>query len=230
MSTLTARLRAICKRIAYAAIVMSVFSVPAQAIIVDTAGDSFTVEFDGIVDGYAQPGLSALATFNLVSITDDGMGGQDWNFDITLTNTSSAPITNSRISILGFNLADDYFRANSSVSGVFDTVGTGNMPIVGGVNACLKAGGSGKNCAGGGGGGVYFGDSGNISLSINYDITLPQLEFTDFFVRYQSIMGSQYGDSGVGYGTAAVPVPAAAWFMGSALVGLAGIGRSRKAS
>lgn len=230
MSTLTARLRAICTRIAYAAILLSVISTPAHAVIVDTAGDTFTVEFDGIVDGYSQAGLTALATFSLVSITDDGMGGQDWNFDITLTNTSSDPITDSRVSILAFNLADDYFRARSSVSGVFDTVGTGNMPMVGGVNACLKAGGSGKNCAGGGGGGVDFGDSGSISLSINYHIVLPQLEFTDFFVRYQSVLGSPYGDSGVGYGSTAVPVPAAAWFMGTALIGLVGIGRNRKAN
>lgn len=229
MSTLSKRLRAIFCGIAYASISIFTFSSQANAVIVDTAGDEFTVVFDGIVNGSAQPGLTAEATFYLVSITDDGMGGQDWNFDITLSNTSSAPILDSRVSILAFNLADDYFRARSSVSGVFDTVGTGNMPMVGGVNACLKAAGSTKNCAGGGNGGVDMGDTGSISLSINYDTLLPQLEFTDFFVRYQSIDGSAFGSSGVGYGTA-VPVPSAAWFLGTALVSLAGIGRSRKAA
>ena len=202
-------------------------SASVQAAIVDSVGDSFGVNFNGIVDETVQPGLTSNAWFTLSGIAADGFGGQNWTFSVTINNTSSLPITGSRVSILAFDTDPNADRAQSSATGVFDMVTTGNMPMVGNIELCFKDAG-GNNCAGGGNGGVVQGNSGNFTAVLNFNAVLPQLELSNFHVRYQSIEGSVLGTSGVGEEIPAVPVPAAAWLMGSGLIGLVGFARRKK--
>jgi hypothetical protein len=211
------------------ALILPVLLAPAsvQAAVVDSIGDSFGVYFNGIVDEVVQPGLTSNAFFTLAGIAADGFGGQNWTFNVTLDNTSSLPITGSRVSILAFDTDPNADRAQSSATGVFDMVTTGNMPMVGNIELCFKDAG-GNNCAGGGSGGVVQGNSGNFTAILNFNAVLSQLELTNFHVRYQSIEGSVLGTSGVGEEIPVVPVPAAAWLMGSGLVALAGVARRRR--
>ena len=201
----------------------------AAAAVVDSAGDHFSVYFNGIVHGTEQAGLTASADFTLTGIDSDAFGTQTWTFDIALNNTSSSPITSSRVSVLGFNLSSGPDFRDSSVSGELDNIGRGHMPLAGWLDLCLKGSDGWRNCAGGGGAGVLQGDSEDLTLSLSFDSELSQLELSDFFVRYQSIGGlSRCQSSGVGVGSE-VPVPAAGWLMGTALLGLAGMSRGRGA-
>jgi hypothetical protein len=202
-------------------------SMPLQAAVVDSVGDSFGINFNGIVDEVVQPGLTSNAMFTLASIVSDGHGGQNWTFNVTVNNTSFLPITGSRVSILAFNTDPNADRAESAASGVFDMITTGNMPMVGDMELCFKDAG-GNNCAGGGSGGVTQGNSGNFTAKLNFNTVLSQLVLTNFHVRYQSIAGSTLGTSGVGEEVVVVPVPAAAWLMGSGLIGLAGLAKRKK--
>lgn len=222
------KLRAISLRIVCVPLFFSMVANYANAITVDSVGDEFIIEFNGLVEGIEQPGLTAEAIVTLTSITSNTLGGQDWSFDVTLTNTSSAPITASRISIFGFDVAGGLPNDSVAVSGFFDRPAAGNLPGVGKIDQCFKVGGGYSNCAGGGGGGLELGESGDFTfVMLNFGPT--EIDFTDFYVRYQSIDGTPYGDgwSGVGIGTE-VPVPAAAWLFGSALLGLGGIARTRR--
>lgn len=224
------KLRAISLRIVCVSMFFSMVANYANAITVDSVGDEFIIEFNGLVEGIEQDGLTAEAIVTLTSITSNSLGGQDWTFDVTLSNTSSAPITASRISIFGFDVAGDLPNDSVAVSGLFNRPAAGQLPGVGKIDQCFKIGGSYRNCAGGGGEGLEIGESGDFTFTmINFGS--PELEFTDFYVRYQSIDGTPYGDdwSGIGFGTEVpVPVPAAFWMMGSALLGLGGVARTRR--
>lgn len=188
-----------------------------------SVGDTFTVFYNGVVAGNVQSGLTAEAVFEVTEIS-----GTDWTFTVDVTNTSSSPVTASRVSAIGFDTNPDVNTGGSSVSGVYDTVGSGSFPQGSGtVEVCFKGGVGSNNCAGGGGGGVTIGNTGTFTAMLNFDMVLNALEIDNFVARYQSIDSATLnGDSGVGAGV--VPIPAAAWLFGSALLGLASI-KLRKA-
>jgi hypothetical protein len=204
------------------------FGVGASAATVTTAGQSFSVAFGGQVEGSTQPGLTSEAKFTLDAISTDR---KFWTFSVDLKNTSSTPITGSRVSILGFNTDPNVNRPLSSVSGVYDIIATGNMPGVGTVEICFKGAG-GPNCSGGGGEGVLKGATAAFTAVLAFNNTVTSLVLDNFTVRYQSIVGSGFGTSGIGRGTAGdvapVPLPAAFWLFGSGILALMGVRRARR--
>jgi hypothetical protein len=139
--------------------------------------------------------------------------GSTFNFDYLIKNTSSLPTTSSRVSVFGFNLSAD--PLSKSASAPFGTVGSGNMPNVGSLDVCFRAGGGGPNCAGGGGGGVELGDDASGTFSLTFAGGTSSFSIDDFAVRYQSLLpvpAGQDGDEGSASGwgtvTTAVPEPA----------------------
>src|ERR1700741_1342104 len=96
---------------------------PAEAITFLNIGDSATVAFNGVVDGNVIAGLTGEVTYTLASI----IGGSMF-FDFTVANTSSAPITASRISTFGFNTDPNFSSAAITGGTVFDGVSSGNVP------------------------------------------------------------------------------------------------------
>jgi len=180
------------------------------------AGQTTTINFDGNVNQTTINGLSAslqLTFFNIV--------GGDYVFNYTLTNTSTSPITASRVSGLAFNSNPDV--VGGSASGVFtNLITSGAFPNgVKDVEVCFQDGGA--SCQGGGNGGVTFGQSATGTFTLDFGATTPtSITLSDFFVRYQAINGpGMNGASGTGGQVPGVPEPAA-WAM--MLLGFAGIG------
>lgn len=197
-----------------------VFASSTMAATVDTVGDSFNVSFNGIVDGNLQSGLTAGAHFVLANISSDGHGGENWDFLVTVSNTSSGPVTGSRISLFGFNTDSEVDKNESHSGGAFNVVGSGTIPFDGALELCFKAGGGGHNCAGGGGG-ILSGNTETFVARLNFNSDIDSLSLDHFAVRYQSISGSAFGNSGMGIGISSqVPVPAPLMLFGSALATL----------
>lgn len=96
--------------------------------------------------GALAEGLSGLARFEFLDAAD---AGKTWNFRIhSLANTSAAPITASRISQFGFDVAPDV--ASAAAAGLFDTIdNAGNVPMAGlrDLCFCTAAGGSARAAA-----------------------------------------------------------------------------------
>lgn len=205
---------------------LSLVSTPVTLLNTDT-GSTFGFNFNGFIDETLQTGLSAKAVFRLSSVSGDN---KTWNFAIDeLSNTSSAPITGSRVSLFAFNV--DKAIVDASATGDFSDIGlSATVPQFGGsqFSICYKAGGGGGGCSGGGGGGVDIGDtySGG-TFSMEFANAVQSLRLDNFVVRYQSIDGPQFrGESGVGVVTG-VPEPDS-WAMLIAGFGLAGAMARRK--
>jgi len=210
-----------------------------HAVTLDMVGDSFSVNFNGIIDGTVQSGLSAFADFQVSDRQVAGTGSEEkttWTLDVSLSNTSSTPVTGSRVSALGFNVDPDFQSGN--VSGLFNTVDTDSNSSQGTiVEACFlndpspDSGGS-PNCAGGNNGGVDQSASapGVFVVSLMFEGNIAELFLDNFRVRYQSIdFGNNEDDSGIGIGTV-IPLPAAAWLFLTGLAGLFGFSRLKRAA
>ena len=114
--------RSLCKA---AVLGFAAFFVPGAAAgitidsaIVDSVGDTFTVEFGGNIEGSDVPGLTSSATFEVEAITSNQIV-----LAITLENTTGDPWESARISALGFDTDIDVSSA-TLVSSVFGTVTT----------------------------------------------------------------------------------------------------------
>ncbi len=190
-------------------------------------GESIDVFFNGIVEGKEIPGLTSEARFTVESIVNNAI-----TLSVALSNTSSTPITGSRVSVLGLNIDSEGTAPTATSTGVFTKVATnGNIPQANTIpqlekigEFCFTIG----NCAGGANGGVNFGNSDSFSPVFTFD-TLPQfVTFNNFFVRYQSLesdttiaLGSS---SGVGVGE----VPTPALLPGLVGMGVAALRKQRK--
>lgn len=191
-------------------------------------GPGFTqsISFNGVVEGSVISGLTAEADLTLASVVDS-----TWTFEIDLSNTSSAPITDSRVSVFGFNTdpaVNVSLSSSSSTSGDFSKIGTGNVPQSGVVDICANT--QNNTCSGGGSGGVSILDSDTITMALVFDTAPGTVTLSDFNIRYQAILPGSICDENECSGTGFVPIPAAAWLFGSGLIGLAGIARKRKAA
>jgi len=189
---------------------------PDQNSVTITASDlgkSFTALFNGQVGkNPATPilGLSANAIFTFASAS-----ATEALFNVVLNNTSTGPITSSRVSVLGFNTTPNAVGVgptngsgntritNPGTTG-FTQDSTGNIPNLGQREVCFSA----NDCAAGAGAGVTLGNSGNFSFALGLNGNNP-FTLSDFFVRYQDVNGSTVvppGGSAEGVGK--VPTPA----------------------
>ena len=206
------------------AVALSSSAAFADAITLDSSkvGQTVTLGFNGMADGNTITGLTGSTTLMLTGIT-----GTSYNFNYTVTNTTSNPV-DSRISSFGFDTNPDITSATST--------GTYNTALLGGqvptpfntVDVCFKAGGS-NSCSGSGG--VLDGQTGSGTLSLSFASAPTSLTLSDFFVRYQSITGAGNVTSATGAGTITssggstggipVPEPGMIGLFGLGLIGLA---------
>lgn len=204
-----------------------------QSVTID-ANDpfSFTTKFNGFTDGFAPvPGLSGLTKISYVMSTSSN---KKYLFSFSVTNTSSAPLTSSRISIFGFDVDPNVKVSTSSATGTYSTVGAGNVPIIGDHEICFKAGGASSNCAGGGSGGAAIGQTVNGTFTLSFDNSVPNRIFklSNFFVRYQDVRNERRNGPSSAVGqtvsiTESVPEPAS-WLAMIAGFGVMGIALRRR--
>ena len=203
----------------------------ADAITLDSSnvGQTVTLSYNGMADGTTINGLTGSTTLTLTGIT-----GTSYNFNYSVTNTTSNPVV-SRISSFGFDTSPDISGATST--------GTYSNALLGGqaptpfnqVDVCFKAGTS-NSCSGSGG--VLDGQTGSGTLSLSFASAPTSLTLSTFFVRYQSITGAGNVTSATGAGTVTssggstggtpVPEPGMIGLFGLGLIGLA-MARRRKA-
>lgn len=165
------------------------FAAPAVAepilLDADAIGDSFTINFDGFVDGGPSiDGLSSSLTLTLTGI-ESGV----YTFDYSITNTGAAGDgIGSRVSGFAFNTDPDIDAASSTGTYAYTNTNSNYPNGIGTVDVCFQARRTGS-CAGGGSGGVFDGSTGSGTLSLSFGTAPSELTLDDFFVRYQSISG-----------------------------------------
>jgi len=203
---------------------------PAEAVIVNAGDVGFTgvTGIQGQVDGVNQPGLTGLLGLTYTGRSPDNLS---WNFNYVVTNTSSAPITASRISSFAFETNPNIVAAAST--GVFNdpSLPANGYPgfLPGNVEFCI--GSSPGTCTGGDG--VIKGQSAAGTFSLSFASILSSIDLQTAYFRFQSIVGAPGGNSGAGFNHDIVvinpltpgttPVPGAVWLFGSVVAGGAGL-------
>lgn len=164
-----------------------------------TTGSSFVVDFNGFVNNPSNviDGLTAQVTYSDFAFTPDPAGNRTIvTFQVSIFNNSSLPVTDSRVSALGFNTSPTILSnpgknkkkaPRHTVTGVFNTVTlNGNSPNgLGLTEFCFSDG----NCAGGANGGVNIGETGVAYATLYFAAGTTAITFDDLYVRYQSIEG-----------------------------------------
>jgi hypothetical protein len=196
----------------------------AVTINAGSAGQTFTIDYTGQVEGAPAPAVSASQLFTVLT-ADAAMGL--YVFQVDTSNTSTVA---SRLRSFGLNVTSPG-SFTASATGTYGIVGLGdNFPEGAGVReVCFRATG-GSNCTGGPNG-LTAGMS--TTGTITFAFAGPQSSITldDFVTRFQSIEPAQNGGtSGIGLPvTGIVPEPAtwAMMILGFGMIG--GALRSRKA-
>lgn len=215
-----------------AAAVLAFTATPAlaDAITFDSSdiGTAYTLNYNGFADSTTVNGLTASTTFTLASIS-----GNTYTFNYSVTNTSSAPITDSRVSSFAFN-TDPTISGASSTGAFSYTTLNGSYPNgIGSVDVCFKDASTGA-CSGGGSGGLTQGQTGTGTFTLTFSQPVSSLTLSDFYVRYQSISGAGNVTSASGSGTQSssggtpVPEPGMLGLLGGALVATALLRRRRR--
>jgi hypothetical protein len=171
-------------------------------------GQTFSISYNGFVNtSTIVNGLTASAVYTVQAVSSTSI-----TLAVDMTNTSSSPITSSRVSVFGFDTNPNITGAIAT--GAFNvTVQGGSLPSgFGAIELCVKNG-QGNNCQGGGGTGIAQGATGTTTLTLNFaSIGASGVTLSNFGVRYQSIAGAGNVTSAVGRGTPGtppVPEPAA---------------------
>jgi hypothetical protein len=203
--------------------VSNALTVSATDVTITSAdvGQSFTVDYNGFINGSTIiNGLTASAIYTVSGVTSTSI-----TLTVAMTNTSSSPITGSRISAFGFDTNPNLTSATAS--GFFSgTVLNSAFPSqFGSIELCVKNGQT-NNCSGGGGTGITLGQNGTTTVTVNFSsIGSSGVTLSNFGVRYQSITGSNLTTSAVGRGTTTPPIPEptsmAVFGLGALIVGAA---------
>ncbi|MCJ2181620.1 cistern family PEP-CTERM protein [Novosphingobium sp. 1949] len=169
----------------------------ADAITLDASdvGNSYTLTYDGYKDGTTVDGLTGTITLTLVAVTDTA-----YTFSYTVTNTTSDPVTGSRISSFSLNTDPTIDTATSTGAFSYTTLDSTYPNGIGTVDVCFKDAATGS-CAGGGSGGLTLGESGSGTFTLTFSQAVDSITLSDFYLRYQSITGVDGVTSASGTGT-----------------------------
>ncbi len=178
-----------------------------------TAGSAFSIPFDGRPTLPTDPPtigpsvgyLSSVIHFSDFAFTDISGAQTRMDFRMDVLNTSTAPLTSSLLTVIGFNTTPDVVGGN--VLGAYDTIYRyDTFPGVGLVEFCVTGS---LNCGGVGlpsGAGVEQGTGETAYASLFFNgAGLTEITIDNAFVRYQNLTGVAGVFNGTGY---PVPEPA----------------------
>jgi hypothetical protein len=184
------------------------FAAPVPVAV--TAGSSFSIALDGHPTLQTDPPsvggpvdyLSSVIYFSDFAFFDVGGGLTRLDLQMDVYNTSSAPLTSSLLSVIGFETTPNI--TGGSVTGAYDTVyRLDSFPGVGIVEFCVTGS---LNCAGADlapGEGVEQGTGETAYASLFFNgAGLTEITIENVFVRYQNLTGVPNVFNGTGY-----PVP-----------------------
>ena len=206
----------------------------ADAITFDSTdvGVNYTLNYDGFSDATTVSGLTSSTTFSLASIT-----GNTYTFNYSVANTSSSPVTSSRVSSFAFDVDPNISGATSTGGFAYTTLNSTYPNGIGAVDVCFKDASTGS-CAGGGSGGLTQGTSGTGTFTLSFSQPVSSITLSNFFTRYQSITGAGNVTSASGRGTLTstttstggtqVPEPGVLGLLGTVLIGGAALHRRRQ--
>lgn len=188
------------RRLLMAGTILSALVMPASAVIVNVGdvGAEGTTNMQGFVDiGGSAVSIPGLTGTLYLQYDGTSNGGLTWNFDYTVTNTSSF---DSRISSWGLNTTPNVTAAAST--GLFDNALLNpQFPNVMGANViemCFTPEVNGCSS----GSGLDDGLAASGTFSLTFASALPFISLDAAYFRYQSLTGSEYnlvGASGVGF-------------------------------
>ena len=215
---------------AFSAIGLTAAPAMADAITLDASkiGATTTLNYNGFSDGTTIAGLTGSTAFTLT-----GISGNDYNFNYSVSNTSSAPITASRISSFAFNTNPDIASATSTGAFAYTTLNSSYPNGIGAIDVCFKDAST-KSCAGGGSGGLTQGQTGTGTFTLSFSNPISSLTLSDFYVRYQSLTGAGNFTSASGAGSltstggTSVPEPGMLGLLSLGLIGTALLRRRRR--
>jgi hypothetical protein len=175
------------------ALIISASTVTVEDTDATDGSTSFDVFFDGNVAESPVAGLTGEATLTL---TEYNVGSiTRLSFDVELTNTSSAPIDASRISVFGMDTEPDIADITEvSATGDFDqAVLNSSFPnTFGSIEVCFKSGQN-NNCSGGTSGGAELGETIYFTINMGFSGPVEEVVLDNFGVRYQSIDSATLG-------------------------------------
>ena len=210
-----------------AATVLTLFvasSAAAATTLVWNPGDvgvSHTIDFDGLSPVYFNANTPVPGLTSELKLTLDSIVGKKWVFSYDLFNTSSAPVTSSRVTTFGFDIPD---YAGVTSTGMFFRPGAGAVPILGNRALCFRTITAGQ-CSGSYFGGVAKGAHTAGLFTLKLAAAQVNVQLSKFFVRYQGVNAPRLclcNQSGVGTGVVSdVPEPST-WAM--MIVGFGAIG------
>ncbi len=212
-------------RLLLAAVATVAASAASATVTIDLGGSTFvltagdpgtTIIFNGQSDDVVYAGLTSSLNLSLLS-----QSGNVFTFGYQLVNTTTAPMTSSRVTGFGFDV-DPNRSAGSILTGtVFDVFDSGSISNGMNVEVCITT----HNCSGGGGDGVTIGQDTGGSFSLTFTGEPFNITLDNLVVRYQSLEGAGNATSGVGIPVGAVPEPTT-W--ATMLIGFGAMGYSMR--
>lgn len=210
---------------------------------VDSVGDTFTVNLNGIVDygnpqtATVMPGLTATGQFTIMSWSYNATTLKTTvSFNIVIDNTSNASIWQSAVvTAIGFDTDPNALSGTST--GVFTKfVSGGSFPTGAGFNVEYCASGNKNNCVGPGNTPLNVNDpNGTATVTMTFAGNISNLDFSNFGIRWQALDSASLGiagGSGIGTETTTPPIPEpaamAVFGLGALMVGAALRKRARQ--